>query len=74
MGMGTGVYCESCGWERRFSFGSGLLSCRKDACLESLKSGEFGKLAQHMAEELASDEVELQSEQTTFECPCCREL
>lgn len=74
MGMGTGVYCESCGWERQFSFGRGLLSCRKDAWLESLKSGEFGELAQHMAEEFASDEVELQSEQTTFECPYCREL
>lgn len=74
MGSGVGVYCEACGWERYFSFGRGLLSCRKDACLESIKAGEFGELPQRMVNELASDKIELQSELTTFECPHCREL
>lgn len=51
MGRGVGVYCEACGWERQFIFGRGILSSCKDECLESLKSGEFGNLAQRMADE-----------------------
>lgn len=74
MGRGVGAYCEACGWDRQFIFGRGILSSCKDECLESLKSGEFGNLAQRMADELASDEIKLQSELTTFKCAHCGEL
>lgn len=74
MGSGIGVYCEACGWERQFYSGCGFLSYRKEDCLESLRSGEFGELARRMSDELSSDEVELRSQRTTYRCGRCGEL